>query len=116
MALGVNDQSEYEAKTRARSAISKLARQGRPPSRNWDAEDLAWAYDTAEAQEQLAQLEAEALAIQKGEAERNRQAAARRVLARETERVLAEWDAKEKAERRALAEAEAKKRIDARTA
>jgi hypothetical protein len=101
--------SEDRARANARERAERAARTGKLPSEAFSAEDLAWAFAGRDAE--LAELEQQAVAVQASQAE----AAARReraeTLRHMTDSVLAEWDERDRQERRRAAEAEARRRL-----
>lgn len=101
--------TENEQRARAREKVAAAARQGEDPHSVFSAEDLTWAFDGH--RDELAQLVDVAEQARRLEADNRHRVHGSRALARETQRVLDEWDQKAQAERRAAAMAEARRRL-----
>ena len=102
------DPHEEEKKRRARSEVSTAAMRGEVPSRTFSHRDLDWAF--ADHKDDLARLEATAVEIKQTGKPKPRDPRWRE-LNSTIDSVLNEWDAAEKAERRARARVEALSRL-----
>jgi hypothetical protein len=94
-----------QQRAEAREKVAADARRGVIPSVAYQLTELQWAF--ADHMDELEHLEQEAHDRRAREHEAGEASIRRHAVERETERVLAEWDA----ERRAKAEAEARRRL-----
>ena len=107
-AIGTRETTDAEKRQRAREKVEAVARRGEMPRQHFSEDDLEWAGFKSPEIDALEQLAAKA---QDEQARRRRRADTSRELRRETERVLADWDERERRERWERAHAEARRRL-----
>jgi hypothetical protein len=101
----IHRKSVAEQRADARQTVAANARAGRDPRHMFTDDDLSWAFEGH--LDELQELVDTAMRISSSRPSADE----RRALARETERVLEQWDAQEKADRLQRAQVEARKRL-----
>jgi hypothetical protein len=101
----IHRKSVAEQRADARQKVAANAHAGRDPRELFEEANLAWAFEGH--LDELQELVDTAMRITSSRPSADE----RRALARETERVLEQWDAQEKADRLQRAQVEARKRL-----